>query len=146
MKTRLIASAFVLMFASGLLTAPAQAQTGWHDQAWRDMRLLAKAGAIKAGRTFILIQIERTCRQLNNGYSALAVLDAYSEFASQSARNVKELNEMTLTAEAIMAVAAISLGESPSHPPTLLPFHAAGFLTSGGGISTSRPSSLKHRV
>ena len=113
MKTRLIASAFVLMFASGLLTAPAQAQTGWHDQAWRDMRLLAKAGAIKAGRTFILIQIDRTCRQLNNGYSALAVLDAYSEFASQSARNVKELNEMTLTAEAIMAVAATRL--CPKH-------------------------------
>ena len=113
MKTRLIASAFVLMFASGLLTAPAQAQTGWQDQAWRDMRLLAKDGAVKAGRTFTLIQIDRTCRYLNNGVSALAVLDSYSKFASQSARNLKELNEMTLTGEAIMAVAVRRL--CPKH-------------------------------
>jgi len=37
-----------------------------------------------------------------------------------------------------LAVAASSSGESPSHPPALLPFHAAGFPTLGGGISTGR--------
>ena len=29
-------------------------------------------------------------------------------------------------------------GESPSQPPALLPFHAAGFPTSRGGVSTER--------
>lgn len=113
MKTRLMASAFVLLFSFGLSTAPAQAQTGWQDQAWRDMSMLAKVGAAKAGRTFTLIQIERTCRYMNNGYSALAVLNSYSKVASQSARNLRELNEMTLMGEAIMAVAVTRL--CPKH-------------------------------
>jgi hypothetical protein len=53
-----------------------------------------------------MVQINRTCRYLNSGYSAASILDNYMSIASQSARSQQQLREMNIYNFAVMVVAA----------------------------------------
>jgi len=108
-KIRLVTATVVLMLALGSIASPVQAVTNWQDKAWLDMRVLAEVGAIETGRNGTLVQIQRTCRYLDNGYPAITILNTYAKVASQSATNRRELIEMTHFGNAIMAVAVTRL-------------------------------------
>jgi hypothetical protein len=104
-RIRLIAVTSVVLLALGFIAPPAQAATKWHEKAWLDMRSLARVGAIETGRNGTLVQIQRTCRYLDSGYSASSILDNYIAIASQSAADRNQFQEMNIYNFSIMVVA-----------------------------------------
>lgn len=98
------------IIASGLIasiafSSPASADSRWHDQAWRDMRTLASVGSSALGRTSTLVQIQRTCDYLDDGFSAEKVFDLYYRTARKSAYDQQQLRDMIQYNMALMMVA-----------------------------------------
>lgn len=104
---RFRAAALVLALIVGLIasTPSANASSRWKDQAWRDMKSLAKAGSMETGRRATLLQVQRTCTYLNRGYRASDVLEIYASVAEDSAQTRQELRDMYMYSIALMAVA-----------------------------------------
>ena len=105
MRARTVVVVFALVLGLVLTASPASASNRWKDQAWRDMQSLAKTGALATGRSATLLQIQRTCTYLNNGYRASEVLDMYATVAERSATTRRELRNMYMYSIALMAVA-----------------------------------------